>query len=163
MVFYNSKFTLNIKETINIIEANNQVISSLQWEKENPDNLHGVVVNIYDDKGRLKRDYSASYLPVQRRAPYQTLINLHYYNKNLHSFRQFDALDNILYQQCEGTLNNKPVAIEFDYHEIPDSLDEIKEKALRQTYHACFKNAAITAEPYTNPLIEIIEEQVALD
>lgn len=145
------------KEIKNINKANNQIISIIQWESKNPDQLHHVAVNIYDDQGRLKRDYSASYLPVHSKAPYQTLINLHYHAENLHSFRQFDALDNIIYEQCDGTHNNKPVAIAFEYTEIPGTPDDIKDKDLRQAYLACFKKAAITAEPYTNPLIELDE------
>lgn len=146
------------KEIKNIDKTSKQIISIIQWESKNPENLHDVVVNIYDDQGRLKRDYSASYLPVHRRAPNQTLINLHYYTENLHSFRQFDALDNILYEQCAGTHNNKRVAIAFEYFEIPDTPDDIKDKDLRQAYLTCFKNAAATAAPYTNPLIEIESE-----
>jgi len=145
------------KETKHINKANNQIISVIQWERKNPDKLHSVVVNIYDGQGRLIRDYSASYLPVHRRAPNHTLINLHYYQENLYSYRQFDALDNLLYEQCEGTHNNKPVAIAFEYTEIPDAPDDIKGKDLKQAYLACFKKAA-TAAPYTNPLVEIKTE-----
>ncbi len=143
------------KEIKHINKTNNQIVSIIQWENKSPDNLHDIIVNIYDDQGRLIRDYSASYLPVHRKAPYQTLINLHYYEENLHSFRQFDAMDDMLYEQCVGTYNNKPVSIGFEYYDMPDSPDDIKDKDIRQAYLACFKNAATTAVPYTDPLTEI--------
>jgi len=143
------------REVKNINKINHQIISIVRWERRSPNKLHDIVVNIYDSQGRLKRDYSASYLPVYRLAPYQTLINLHYYRENLHSFRQFDALDDILYEQCVGRYDNKNVSIGFEYDEMPDTPDDIKDKDIRQAYLACFNQAATSASPYTDPLIEI--------
>ncbi len=31
----------------------------------------------------------------------QTLINLHYYNRDLHAYRQLDASDVLIYEQCK--------------------------------------------------------------
>ena len=142
------------KETKNIDRTNKQIISIVRWETKHPNNLHDIIVNIYDDKDRLIRDYSASYLPVHRGAPYQTLINFHYYGKNLTSFRQFDVYDDIQYEWCDGKYNDKPVSISFDFDEIPDTANDIKNDELRLAYFACFKNPA-TAKPYTDPLSEI--------
>lgn len=143
------------RETKASSKANQEVISIVQWETKNPANLHSVEVTIYDTQGRVLRHYSATYLPVHRRAPDQTLINLHYYEDQLHSIRQFDALDNILYEQCIGSHNNKRVSFAYDFIEMPETADEIEDEDRRQAYLACFRNAATTAAPYTDPLVEI--------
>lgn len=147
------------KQTRNIDKNTEQLISNVRWETKHPENLHSVDVYVYDDQGRLIRDYSASYLPVNRRAPFQTLINLHYYHDDLHSTRQYDALDNILSEDCIGTYNNKRVRFGFDYEDIPDTLDDIEDKELRQAYRACFKDVPTTAAPYTDPLVEMLTEE----
>jgi len=67
------------------------LISKVQWEKENPDQLHTIEVYIYDDQGRVRRDYVVAYLPTYRTAPVQTLVSLHRYQDRLHAFRSFDA------------------------------------------------------------------------
>ena len=142
------------KETKNINRTSKQIISIVRWETQNPSKLHDIIVNIYDDEGRVIRDYSASYLPVHRGAPYQTLINFHFYEKDLTSFRQFDVYDDIQFEWCDGKYDNKPVSISFDFDEIPDAADDIEDEELRSVYLACFKNP-VTAKPYTDPLSEI--------
>lgn len=143
------------KQFKNISKASNKVISIVQWETKHPENLHSVEVNIYDKDGRLLRDYSASYLPVYRRAPDQTLINIHHYENGLHSARQFNALDDILFEECSGQYQGQPISFGFDYIEMPDSSDDIEDEDFRQIYQACFRHLSSSAEPYTNPLVEI--------
>lgn len=145
------------REEKNINKNNNKIISIVRRENTKQNKLHDIIVNIYDKKGRLTRDYSASYLPVHNRAPDQTLINFYYYRKSLTGFRQFDALNNILFEECKGIYNNIPVRILFEYYDVPDTPDDIKDKTLRQAYQLCFEGTKETAEPYTNPLAEILE------
>ena len=130
-------------------------ISTVRWETKSPKNLHSVDVYIYDQQNRLIRDYSASYLPASRRAPYQTLINLHRYNAKLHSVRQFNALGDILYEECRGHVHLQDVNFVFDYSEIPDSSQDFEDPGLRQAYLACFDASQSSAEPFTDPLVEV--------
>lgn len=130
-----------------------KLLSNTKWGKNNPNNIHSIDIYIYDDQGRIKRDYSATYLPYHRNAPYQTLINIHHYNKKLHSIRQFDASDEHLSEYCTGTYNGRPVRIAFEDYEIPDSISEISEKSQRAAYLACFDKLTNSAGAYLNPLI----------
>ena len=40
-----------------------RLLSNIKWENKNPDNIHEIDINIYDNQGRIIRDYSAYYLP----------------------------------------------------------------------------------------------------
>ena len=75
------------------------LISKVQWEKNTADLMHTIEVFIYDDKGRITRDYAAAYLPSYRNAPTQTLVSLHNYNGKLHAFRSFDASGYLVVQK----------------------------------------------------------------
>lgn len=132
-----------------------RLLSNIKWENKNPDNIHEIDINIYDNQGRIIRDYSAYYLPHARNAPTMTLINIHHYTNGLYSFRQFDANDEILFEFCEGTHNGRPVKIVFEYYEIPDKISDITDKSERDAYHACFHQLAKSAGTYLNPLNEI--------
>ena len=61
-------------------KASHRLLSRIQWETKHPRRAHTVEVFLYDDQGRVDRDYLAAYLPHFRNAPIQTLINLHHYN-----------------------------------------------------------------------------------
>ena len=78
------------------------LLSIVQWEKENPDVVHTIEVFVYDQDNELSRDYLVAWLPGFRNAPVQTLINLHSKNGELASFRQFDATGDRIYERCEG-------------------------------------------------------------
>jgi len=132
-----------------------RLLSNIKRENKNPDNIHAIDVNIYDDQGRIIRDYSAYYLPKYRNAPYQTLIDIHHYSKNLHSIRQFDANNELLFEFCEGTHNGEPVKISHESHEIPDRISDINKKSQRDMYKACFNQMTKSAGAYINPLNEI--------
>jgi len=142
-------------EVKQIDAATGRVISIVQRERRAPQNLHHISVYIYDEQGRPLRDYSASYLPIHRRAPDQTLINLHYYRDDLYATRQYNTYDELQSEQCFGRHRGKPVNIVHDYVEIPDVPEQIEDRQLRDAYLACFAGIPATAGPYTNPLVEI--------
>jgi len=139
------------KEVVYTDRKSRKVLSTVQWVTEHPDVMHTISVNIYDDKGRLIRDYLAAYLPVHRNAPIQTLINLHHYNGGLHAFRQFDASGNKIYEKCRGRFANKKVDLslwEDDFY--------LKDKQVFETklYHACFDKIPENYERFSNPLVD---------
>ncbi len=116
-----------------------KVLSIVQWQTDDPEVVHSIEAFVYDAKGRVIRDYSASYLPGSRNAPVQTLINLHHYNGSLHAFRQFDASKDIIYEYCQGEFNGQQhelrlfeddlAAVEYDSRQVLKS----------PLYKACFK------------------------
>lgn len=122
---------------------NKRLISKLQWEKENPDQLHTIEVYLHDNKGRVTRDYMAAYLPYYHNAPTQTLISFHNYNGELHAFRSFDASGDLILERCSG--NNKEaqsVHILLDEDELINDPDDVMMTA---DYKQCFKGLKQTA------------------
>lgn len=134
-----------------------KLLSQIRWETAHPDRIHTIEVFIYDESGRLVRDYAAAYMPVFRNAPFQTLINLHYYNQDLHAYRQFDASDVLIYEQCKGRLLGQTVNISLDEDEIPVDAVSLPDTRVRQAYNACFAALPTSAGPYLNPLAEFQE------
>jgi hypothetical protein len=132
-----------------------KLLSQIRWETAHPDRIHTIEVFIYDESGRLVRDYAAAYMPVFHNAPFQTLINLHYYNQDLHAYRQFDASDVLIYEQCKGRLLDQPVDISLDEERIPADAASIPDTRMRRTYSACFAALPTSARPYLNPLAEL--------
>jgi len=116
-----------------------RLISRLQWESKKPDLLHSIEVYIYDDKGRVRRDYGAWFLTHSRTAPQATVINLHAYNDGLTALRQFDATDNRLYEICKGKYKGKPVDIELWEDEIIRLTGEPDTVMTSKAYAACFR------------------------
>lgn len=123
----------------------NTLLSKIEWETQQPDKIHSIEVYIHDNENRLVREYFASYLPRYRNAPYQTLINLHHYTKSLHSFRQYDASDNLIYEVCKSTDTNEKL-FEHDDYEIPDSF--MKGTGLDKTYQQCFNRLPRSAKEH---------------
>jgi len=119
--------------------ATGNVLSVIQWEKAHPDRVHSIDVYVRDDKGRVIRDYSALYLTFSRNAPQQTLINLHAHNGKLHGWRQFDASDERIQEQCKGELNGKPVMIELDDMDLLGATDRLNRISNSPEYKACFE------------------------
>jgi hypothetical protein len=132
-----------------------KLISKVKMENKYPDRLHAIEVYIYDESGHVKRDYSATYLPVHRKAPYQTLINIYHYKDGLRGYRQFDASDDVLYEQCKGTYKNEEVLISLVDYEIPDHPGQLTDNTTQAAYRICFENMPATAAPYLDPLQEI--------
>lgn len=123
------------------------LLSRMQWEREHPDRMHTCEVYIYDDQGRVVRDFAAAYLPQGRNAPVQTLINLHEYNGDLHAFRQFDASGDRIYEYCEGTWHDKPVQLRI----FEDDLYGTSDVTSTPVYSACFKGLPMKAGEYLDP------------
>jgi len=134
-----------------------QLLSTIKWEKKNPDNIHMIDLFVYDDQGRLKRYYAAAYLPFRRTAPFDTLISLHYYTNNTHSFREFDASNVHIYEQCNDINDEKKTYFAFHYEDIPNSYKEL-DAVKRDKYRVCFDHVSKTAEPYISPLNELIDK-----
>lgn len=129
----------------------NNLISKIQWEIKNPNTIHTIEVFLYDDKNQVKTDFYARYLPYARNAPVQTLINLHNHNDDLHSFRQFDANGELIYETCRGKFFNEKINLHLDNEEILDFRNSQQDEFVNETYAACFLNVAETASDYLSP------------
>lgn len=131
---------------------NNKLLSRIQWEMANPKQIHMIEVYIYNKHNQLERDYLVAFLPEYRNAPIQTLINLHYLDDELHSFRQFDASGARLYEQCKGHYFEEPLFIslmEDDFF----SEDKFTLATLgSDAYQACFEYLPKRVQYYLNPL-----------
>lgn len=128
------------------------VKSRVQWETENPDNVHVMELFYHDDKGRVERDYTVAFLPVFRNAPTQTLVALHNYNGDLHSFRSFDASGTTVFERCEGTFKGEDVDISYEDYEIETlRLRPNKGEMATPLYQACFGDLPLKADKYLLP------------
>ena len=134
---------------------NGRLLSRIRWERAPPERIHTIEVFIYDESGRLIRDYVAAYLPRFRHAPYQTLINFHHYDDGLHGFRQFDASDIRIYEQCRGRFFGEAIDIALEDYEIPDHASLIPDAVIREAYTDCFSDMPASAAPYLDPLAEL--------
>ena len=128
-----------------------KLVSRVRWEKDNPRQLHTVEVNILDDQGRVLRDFTAAYLPDYHNAPVQTLIDIHHYNGGLHSFRQYDAGGDLIYEFCEGTLDGRPVQIRLFEDDLFGNDPEIDKLMAGADYKACFGGMSARVGEYINP------------
>lgn len=131
-----------------------KLLSIIKWKLKFSFDFHMIDLFIYDDENRIKREYTATYLPSRQTSPSEALITLHYYRNNLHSIREFDASNVLLYEQCNDTTQANKVIFSFDYVDIPESYSEL-DIGKQAAYRACFDHAAITAEPYLDPLVEL--------
>ena len=136
-----------------------RLLSTIKWERVNPDNIHMIDLFVYDDHGQLKRNYAAAYLPTRRVSPLETSITLHYYKNNTYSFREFDAHDVLIYEQCNDLKDEEKIYFAFHYEDIPDSYQELDVEQ-RKIYRSCFEHASSTAEPYISPLNELAEKDI---
>ncbi len=148
---------LDFYKQVNYYDSKSKrLLSTIKWEKKNPDNIHMIDLFLYDNQGRLKRKYAAAYLPSRRVSPLETLISLHYYRNNTHSFREFDIHDVRIYEQCNDITDEKNIYFAFHYEDIPDSYQELDVEK-HDKYRACFEHASSTVEPYNSPLSELAE------
>ena len=114
----------------------NRLISQVQWEKNNLEQLHTIEVFIHDKSGRVIRDFAAAYLPFYHNAPNQTLISFHHYNGDLHAFRSFDASGDMILERCKGKdKQGKVVNILMDEDDLYNDPDDISETV---EYKSCF-------------------------
>ena len=128
-----------------------QLLSRIQWEQQNPQQAHLIEVYIYDDQGRVDRDYLAVYLPESRNAPIQTLINLHQYSGDLHSYRQFDASGARIYEHCERGEKNNNILIALEDDDIAMQRRGLNIGVDKKTYQMCFEGLEETAINYLQP------------
>lgn len=124
-----------------------KLISRVRWEKAHPGKLHTIEVYIYDNQGRVSRDYTAAYLPNYYRAPTQTLISFHAYPDGLHAFRTFDADGYRIVEGCRGQYQGKPVEIILDEDEIADGSPEMQSAI----YPVCFAGMRLKLGKYLTP------------
>lgn len=127
-----------------------RLLSRIQWERENPERIHTIEVYVYDDQGRVARDYMAWYLPHFRNAPRQTTINLHHYDGELHGWRQFDASDTRIYERCTR-LPDKKVLIELNGEDRIGHAEENPRIVNSPEYRRCFGGLEKTAGRYLKP------------
>lgn len=138
-------------ETAYIDEKTNAPLSIVQRERAHPERLHFIQVFVYDDRGRLTRDYSATYLPWGRNAPIQTLVNLHHHASNLHAYRSFDASDRHLYDACKGRYEGRTVDIDLDEFAMIEAEKTPNGVLQSKAYHACFATLPASAGRYLMP------------
>ncbi|MEK7262436.1 MAG: hypothetical protein AAB194_03900 [Pseudomonadota bacterium] len=127
-----------------------RLLSRIQWERANPDRIHGIEVYVYDDRGRVARDYMAWYLPHYRNAPRQTSVNLHHYEGDLHGWRQFDGVGTRTYEKCTRVPGEKLV-FELTEERIEQAEDTPGSVAHGQDYKRCFRGLGKTAGRYLTP------------
>ncbi len=132
-----------------------RLLSRIQWERARPERVHMIEVRIYDDRGRLTRDYLAAYLPRHRNAPVQTLINFHGYDDELHGFRQFDASGRRIYEQCRGEHFGEEVFISLEEHELPPYATPGTGALGSPAYVACFEDVPLAPGRRLDPLSEL--------
>ncbi len=101
-----------------ISQKTGKLLSKVQWEKANPEIMHTIEVYVHDEKGRVKRDFLAAYLPDYHNAPVQTLVSFHQYSGKLHGFRSFDASGDKILERCEGEYKGKPFEFILDEDEL---------------------------------------------
>ena len=128
-----------------------KVLSIIQWETDNPDVVHSIEIFIHDDQGRVIRDYSAAYLPGQRNAPVQTLINLHHYNGGLHAFRQFDVSQDVIYEYCAGEFNGQQQKLRLFEDDLAATDDKTRALLESPLYKACFEGISAHPGKYIKP------------
>jgi hypothetical protein len=132
-----------------------RLLAIVQREIQPPNLLHTIELYIYDEQGRVLREYLATYLPHRRETPYQTLVTRYAYEGNLQAFRQFDASDDFLFEYCAGELDGKKVRIAWDDLDMPDNVNEITDDLTRKAYQVCFQSLPKTAGAYLDPMTEL--------
>jgi len=111
--------------------ANGHLLARVRRDAADPDLVHIVEVNVYE-QGHLDRDFGSISMPWAPLHPVRTFINLHNYTGGLHSFRQYDFFGQVDNEFCEGHLAGKPVRIALD------SSDINAESSATPLYKACF-------------------------
>lgn len=137
--------------------ATGNLVSRVRWVREKPSLMHSIEVYVYDDGGRLSRDYGAYYLPDARNAPVQTLINFHHRENDLHAFRQFDASGERLYEKCRGTWFGEPVSIDIEEPLVATPVSLTTSEA----YTACFGFLPSSAGAHVDPAHAILGQQAS--
>lgn len=128
-----------------------RLLSRIQWERAHAERIHTIEVYVYDDRGRLARDYMAWYLPDARNAPRQTAVNLHHYAGDLHGWRQFDASDNRIYEKCTRLVDEKVLIELYGEDRIGHAEDNPRGVVHSEEYRRCFGGLQKTAGKFLRP------------
>ena len=142
-------------ETRYFDKHSNHLLSRIQRMNDDPRLIQLIEINIYNTTGQVVRDYLAAYLPFNRNAPIQTLINLHGYHGGLHGFRQFDASGERIYEQCQGSFEGKPVMISLEEYEFSKGTYRDNKTLESAAYKECFSGIPKSANAYLDPTKEI--------
>ena len=113
---------------------NGNLVSHIRRDGSKPELIHIIEVNIYENK-KLVRDYGSITLPWAPLYPVRTYINLHHYDNQLHSFRQYDVDGQVKFEFCEGSFAGKPVHISLDE-------GDINAGSTTAEYKSCFDGAS---------------------
>jgi hypothetical protein len=132
-------------------KKNGELLSIIQWETKNPENIHVIQIFFYDDKGRPSHDYAASFRTGDHDDPATTEISVFDYPRGLQVFRQFNASNEIIYEHCEGKWKGKPVDIKLDVVDLEEFRDEPDTVMTSPQYRACFGRLPKTASRYLPP------------
>ncbi len=97
------------------------------------------------------RDYSASFRIADHDDPATTEISLFDYPQGLRAFRQFNASNEIIYEDCEGRWRGRPVNIELDVVDLEEFRDEPNTIMTTPQYRACFGRLSKSAASYIPP------------
>jgi hypothetical protein len=125
--------------------ANGRLLSRVERDLDRPDNIIIVEVNLYDDHGRVDRDYLSIAPPWKPEQPSWVGINLHHYSGKLHAVRQFDIDGVVNYEFCNGEFEGGAVKMALDW-------DDLHAMASPSTlYHACFDGMRHDWERYVTP------------
>jgi len=122
-----------------------QLLGRLRTNARDMDEVQSAEVYVYDEQGRVLRDYAFIYLPWARAAPIRTFANLHQYPEGLHAWRQFDASGRRTYEECEGSLNGQRVSLSITEDEMGGDSERSEQ------YRACFDGLARRAGIYLKP------------
>ena len=128
--------------------ASGRVLSRIQWERENPTRIHAIEVFVYDDQGRVARDYSAWFLPIYRNAPRETNINFYHYDNDVRAWRQFDVFGNRVYEKCNA---GERVLVELWGDDISRAQDDPKSVIHGADYRRCFATLVTSPGKYVVP------------
>lgn len=125
--------------------ASGRLLSRLQRDATVEDAIHIAEVNVYDADGRLLRDYLSSAPPWRPAFPTHTYVNLHHYNGQLHSFRQFELDGRVNYEACQGQFDGHIVRIAHDVADRPAAI------LATPAYRACFDGLRNDWAVYVHP------------
>lgn len=125
--------------------ATGRLLSRVQRDAQLPEAIHITEVYLYDDKGRVVRDYLSIAPPWRPTHPSNAYLNWHHYPGTLHSFRQFELDGQVNYEFCEGELDGRPVRISLPWNDINKTTTSTPE------YRACFDGMSTGWKPYLTP------------
>lgn len=132
-------------ETSYFDAASGRLLSRVRRDAAKPNALHVIDVNVYDENGRVVRDYTSIALPWAPQNPTRGLTNLHRYNGGLHSFRQFDLAGKVSYESCEGMIDGRRIRIGLDGEDITP------QATAGPDYQTCFDGLDKDASKYLTP------------